>query len=90
MQPVGRSRGWQRKTETERPKTPEKWDSRKGDAQEGMAPKPRQHWRSGQKKSQPIRVGILGIGGTGGNRTRVRKSSTVSSTYLVWPTGFDP
>ena len=30
-------------------------------------PNPRQHWRFGQKKSQPIRVGILGIGGAGGN-----------------------
>ncbi len=30
------------------------------------------------------------IGGGGGNRTRVRKSSTVSSTYLVWPTVFNP
>ncbi len=30
------------------------------------------------------------IGGAGGNRTRVRKSSTVRSTYLVWPIEFDP
>lgn len=29
------------------------------------------------------------IGGDGGDRTRVRKSSTVSSTYLVWPFGFN-
>jgi hypothetical protein len=35
------------------------------------------------KKSQLIRVGILNYGGGGGNRTRVRKSSTDSSTYLV-------
>jgi len=27
---------------------------------------------------------ILGIGGAGGNRTRVRKLSTDSSTYLAW------
>lgn len=29
--------------------------------------KPRQHWRSGQKKTQPIRVGFLVNGGAGGN-----------------------
>jgi len=29
------------------------------------------------------------VAGAGGNRTRVRKSSTVSSTYLVWPIGFN-
>ena len=38
----------------------------------GNGPEPRQHWRSGQKKSQPIRVGISNYGGGGGNRTRVR------------------
>ena len=38
---------------------------------------------SGQEKSQPIRVGILVNGGGGGNRTRVRKPYTGSSTYLV-------
>jgi hypothetical protein len=31
-----------------------------------QCPEPRQHWRSGQKKSQPIRVGISNIGGDGG------------------------
>ena len=36
------------------------------------------------KKTQPIRVGFLGIGGAGGNRTPVRKPSTDSSTYLAW------
>jgi len=30
------------------------------------------------------------IGGDGGNRTRVQKSSTASSTYLVQPIGFNP
>jgi hypothetical protein len=35
------------------------------------------------KKTQPIRVGISNYGGVGGNRTRVRKHSTTSSTYLV-------
>jgi len=29
-----------------------------------------------QKKSQPRRVSFSCVGGTGGNRTRVRKSST--------------
>ena len=68
------------------PKAPtsQGWRSR------GQARKPRQHWGNGQKKSQPMRVGILGIGGAGGNRTRVRKSSTASSTYLVRSFGFDP
>ena len=36
-----------------------------------------------QKKSQPIRVGTLSIGGAGGNRTPVRKSYTASTTYLA-------
>ncbi len=30
------------------------------------------------------------IGGGGGNRTRVRKPSTDSSTYLAWPIEFNP
>ena len=30
-------------------------------------PEPRQHWRSGQKKSQPIGVGISNYGGDGWN-----------------------
>ena len=30
------------------------------------------------------------IGGGGGNRTRVQKYSTASSTYLVLPIGFNP
>ena len=30
------------------------------------------HWGNGQKKSQPIRVGTLSIGGGTRNRTRVR------------------
>ena len=41
-----------------------------------------------QKKSQPLRVGILVIGGGGGFRTRVQKHATSSSTYLVRSTGF--
>ena len=32
----------------------------------GRCPKPRQHWRSGQKKAQPIRVGLWVNGGAGG------------------------
>ncbi len=62
------------------PKAPtsQGWRSR------GQARKPRQHWGNGQKKSQPMRVGILGIGGAGGNRTPVRKSSTDRSTYLSY------
>jgi hypothetical protein len=43
--------------------------------------KPNETWLS--KKSQPITVGILVNGGGGGNRTRVRKPYTGSSTYLV-------
>jgi hypothetical protein len=35
------------------------------------------------KKSQPTRLGILGIGGGGGNRTRVRESSPQRSTCLA-------
>ena len=35
------------------------------------------------KKTQPIRVGFSGIGGAGGNRTRVRESSATSSTCVV-------
>ena len=38
--------------------------------------------RSDKKKPQPRTVGVL-IGGAGGNRTRVRKSSTTSSTCVV-------
>ena len=34
-----------------------------------------------EKKSQPVMVGIWGIGGDGGNRTRVRKSSA-SQFYM--------
>lgn len=45
------------------PKAPtsQGWRSR------GQARKLRQHWGNGQKKSQPIRVGILVNGGAGGN-----------------------
>jgi len=33
----------------------------------------------------PSSEGIVSVnGGGGGNRTRVRKSSTASSTYLAW------
>jgi len=39
--------------------------------------------RSGKKKAQPKTVGLGVDGGGGGNRTRVRKPSTGSSTYLV-------
>ena len=38
---------------------------------------------SGEKK--PTENGFLTIGGGGGNRTRVQKYSTDSSTYLVQP-----
>ncbi len=47
---------------------------------------PREHAGFGgnqAKKNQPRVVGFLTIGGGGGNRTRVQKSSTDSSTYLV-------
>lgn len=42
------------------------------------------------KKNQPRMVGFLTIGGDGGNRTRVQKPSTDSSTYLVLSFGFNP
>jgi hypothetical protein len=38
---------------------------------------------TGKKNPNRIRVGISHYGGGGGNRTRVRKPSTDSSTYLV-------
>ena len=38
---------------------------------------------SRRKKNQLREVGFLTIGGGGGNRTRVQRSSTDSSTYLV-------
>ena len=64
-------------------KVPPKTGSATDGRSRGKYAELRQHWRSGQKKSQPIRVGILNIGGGGGNRTRVRKPSTESSTYLA-------
>jgi len=37
------------------------------------------------KQKYHLKGGIfVGIGGAGGNRTRVRKPSTDSSTYLAW------
>ena len=41
-------------------------------------------------ENDPRETGLSFLnGGVGGNRTRVRKSSTMSSTYLVWPFGFN-
>ena len=42
------------------------------------------------KKSQPIRVGIFGVGGAGGSRTPVRKPSTARSTYLAYRLNLAP
>ena len=54
-----------------------------GSRSRGQPRKPRQYWRFGQKKSQPIRVGILFIGGGGGSRTPVRKPYVSCSTCLA-------
>jgi len=57
----------------------------------GYARRPRLHQGERAKKNpNRIRVGISHCGGSGGNRTRVRKSSTGSSTYLVRSFGFNP
>ena len=49
---------------------------------------PRQHWRSGQKKSQPIRVGISNIGGAA-SLTFAAGSYAVKGfgnfNYLIYP-----
>ena len=42
------------------------------------------------KKKGPEIIRALVYGGAGGNRTPVRKSSTVSSTYLADLFGFNP
>ena len=77
------SRGQQRTEREKRGKSVPGMATSGGVCSRGQGPKPRQHWGNGQKKTQPIRVGFLSIGGAGGNRTRVRKPSTGSSTYLV-------
>lgn len=44
---------------------------------------------SARKNAQLHKQSGIGIGGAGGSRTRVRKHSTVSSTCVVWSTGFN-
>ena len=61
--PRERSRDQQRKRRTERRQRGRKRRLRRGGGSRGQARKPRQHWRSGQKKTQPIRVGFLVNGG---------------------------
>lgn len=69
----------ERKTAECTPKT-----TTSGDAcSRGQGRKSRQHWRSGQKKSQPIRVGILVNGGGGRNRTAVRRYLMPGTTCLA-------
>ena len=48
-----------------------------------LGAKPRQHRGNRKKNPNRIRVGISHYGGGGGNRTRVRKPSTGSSTCLA-------
>ena len=48
-----------------------------------MAGTPRHAGISGKKKG-PETIRALQFGGGGGNRTRVRQSSTLRSTCLVW------
>ncbi len=55
------------KTENREASVGAKTPTSQGWRSQGQARKPRQHWGNGQKKSQPMRVGILGIGGAGGN-----------------------
>ena len=58
----------------------------------GFRRNPQQHAGIGairQEKTPTENGWGFNIGGVGGNRTRVRKSSTMSSTYLVWPFGFN-
>ena len=58
----------------------------------GFRRNPQRHAGSGairQEKTPTENGWGFIIGGDGGDRTRVRKSSTVSSTYLVWPFGFN-
>ena len=54
-----------------------------GCAQEARAGNRANTGGTGKKNPNRIRVGISHYGGGGGNRTRVRKPSTDSSTYLV-------
>ena len=51
------------KTENREASVGAKTPTSQGWRSQGQARKPRQHWGNGQKKSQPMRVGILGIGG---------------------------
>jgi hypothetical protein len=51
------------KTENREASVGAKTPPSQGRRSRSQARKPRQHWGNGQKKSQPMRVGILGIGG---------------------------
>jgi hypothetical protein len=54
----------------------------------GNGPEPRQHWRSGQKKSQPIRVGISNYGGAGSpesSATSLMDRRFMFSVFLSYP-----
>ena len=57
------------KTENREASAGPKAPTSQGWRSQGQARKPRQHWGNGQKKSQPMRVGILGIGGEEEDRT---------------------
>ena len=68
---ASRTLAWQpEKTENREASARAKTPTSQGWRSRGQARKPRQHWGNGQKKSQPMRVGILGIGGAGGNDER--------------------
>ena len=58
------------KTENREASAGAKTPPSQGGRSRGQARKPRQHWGNAQKKSQPMRVGILGIGGGVEPRTK--------------------
>lgn len=84
------SRGQQR-TERKRAKSPPGTATSGGACSRGHGRKPRQHRGNGQKKSQPVRVGISHDGGGTRNRTRVRhlnsspSASLQSRIWIIWP-----
>lgn len=51
----------------------------------GRCPKPRQHWRSGQKKAQPIRVGLWVNGGEEEDRTPDLRIANAALSQLSYP-----